>query len=501
MKYFNINRICGAVLAVIVVCTGCKKSFLDINDDPNRATDNNMTAELIFPQAAHGVGARLASGNLQFIQNWMGYMSASGDFAIQQDETTYNIDFTFGDPLWLNTYNVLFDLYLAKQKALAVGDSVLAGASTILSARLFQDLVDIYGNIPFSQAFQTDLYRTPAYDKGQDIYAALQKNLDTAIVYMNAKAKATFATIDVVNKGNQALWKKFANTLKLRLLIRQSEVSGFNPSAEITKIQNNGGVLQPGDNIDVNPGYVNEVNKQSPFYAGYGLTPGNADANTSTRANEYFVNLLDATSDPRIERIYAHPSAGGAITGTSYGLAEGNPKGANSSKMGPGLLQSAAQDQWIYPGFESKFLEAEAIARGWLPGDAQTAYEAAVTGSFVWLKVPDSLNAAAAYFTGTNSAPIANWANAGTTALEQAKFITFQKYIALCGIDPVEAWSDLRRLDMMPDNGYISVNPGKLRSFLPVRLLYPQSEYTTNGPNVRQQAVANQFESKIFWQP
>jgi hypothetical protein len=500
MKYLNINRrICGAVLALIIVSTGCKKSFLDVNDDPNRATDKNMTAELLFPQAAHSVGARLASGNLQFIQNWMGYMAASGDFSIQQDETTYNIDFSFGDVLWQNNYNVLFDLYLTKQKAMAVNDSVLAASSMILSARLFQDLVDIYGNIPYSQAFQSNAYRQPEYDKAQDVYAALQKSLDTAVTYMKATAKSTFKTIDIVNKGDKTLWTKFANTLKLRLLIRQSQVSGFNPAAEVAKIQANGGVLGAGESIDVNPGYVNEANKQSPFYANYGLTPTGAEASTSVRANDYFVTLLDLSGDLRLERFFNPPSAGGGITGTVYGLAEGNPDGAHSSTMGPGLAGSATQSQWIFPSFESLFLKAEAIARGWLPGNAQTAYEQAVTESFVWLGVEDANTEASDYMASND---FADWANAGSSALDQAKFITYQKYIALCGIDPVESWSDLRRLNMIPDKDYISKNAGRLSNNLPVRLLYPQSEYTTNGANVRAQGESiNQFTSKLFWQP
>jgi hypothetical protein len=499
MKYLNINRgLWIAAVVVIIAGTGCKKSFLDVNDDPNRATDKNITPELLFPQAANAVGSRLASGNLQFLQNWMGYMSASGDFAIQQDETSYRIDFSFGDVLWQNHYSVLFDLYLTKQKALAKNDSVLAGAAMILSARLFQDLVDIYGDIPYSQAFQTSIYRQPTYDKGQDVYAALQQSLDSAIIYMKATARTTFKTIDSVNAGNKTLWTKFANTLKLRLLIRQSEVSGFNPAAEIAKIQSNGGVLQAGQNIDVNPGYVNETNKQSPFYANYGLTPTGADASTSAKANDYFVTLLDNNGDPRLDRFYKAPAAGGPITGTVYGLASGNPDGSHGSNMGPGLARSASQDQWILPAFESLFLEAEAIARGWMPGDAQAKYEAAVTESFVWLRVDDAVAAAKDYI---DNVDIANWANAGSTASEQAKFITYQKYMALCGIDPVESWSDLRRLNMIPDKGYISVNPGRKSNSLPVRLLYPQSEYTTNGANVRAHAPVNQFDSKIFWQP
>lgn len=499
MKYFNINRrICVAALALIIVGTGCKKSFLDVNDDPNRVTDKNITPELLFPAAAHGVGARLASGNFTFLNNWMGYMSASGDFSIQQDETTYNIDFSFADVLWQNHYSVLFDLYLTKQKAQAIGDSVLAGASMILSARLFQDLVDMYGSIPYSQAFQTNAFNQPAYDKGQDVYAALQKSLDSAIIYLKGTTKSTFKGIDIVNAGDKTLWTKFANTLKLRMLIRQSQVSGFNPSAEIAKIQSNGGLLQAGQNIDVNPGYVNEVNKQSPFYATYGKTPTGAEASTSTRANDYFVNLLLDKNDARVERFYNPPAAGGNFTGTVYGLASGNPDGAHSSTIGPGVANSATQNQWIFPAFESLFLEAEAKARGWLSGDAQTTYESAVTESFVFLNVPDASNEARNYL---DNADIAMWANAGSSATDQSKFITYQKYIALCAIDPVESWSDLRRLNMIPDKGYISVNPGRLANNVPVRLLYPQSEYTTNGTNVRNQGTINQFTSKIFWQP
>ena len=496
MKYFNINsRICGAVLAVIVACTGCKKSFLD-NSDPNRPTDANMTAVLIFPQAAHNVGVRLASANIRFIQNWVGYMAQAGDYAILQDETSYNISFNFGDALWQNEYNVLFDLYLTKQKAQAVGDSVLAGASMVLSARLWQDVVDIFGNIPYSKAFQNNITQQPAYDKAQDIYAALQTSLDSAIIYLQGTPKGTFSSVDIVNNGDVTLWTKFANTLKLRLLIRQSQMSGFNPAAEIAKIQANGGVLEAGENIDANPGYVNDVNKQSPFYANFGYTPTNSEAAASVRANKYFVDLLKTTNDPRLSRFYKAPSNGGPITGCQYGLSAGNPVGKASSYFGPGLVGSATQDQWIFPAFESMFLEAEAIARGWLPGDAQTAYEDAVTESFTWLGVPNAVTAASTYLT---SSAIANWANAGTTALEQAKFITTQKYIALCGIDPVEAWSDIRRLDMLTDKGYISVNASK--PTLPVRILLPQTEYTSNGDNARAQGTISQFDTKMFWQP
>ena len=101
------------------------------------------------------------------------------------------------------------------------------------------------------QAFQSNIYPHPAYDKAQDIYDSLLLSLDTAINYMSTTCPAHLLKADVVNHGDQIKWIKFANTLKLRLLIRQSEVSGFDPSAEIAKIQNNGGVLAAQVNLSV----------------------------------------------------------------------------------------------------------------------------------------------------------------------------------------------------------------------------------------------------------
>ncbi|MEO5563471.1 MAG: SusD/RagB family nutrient-binding outer membrane lipoprotein [Chitinophagaceae bacterium] len=514
MKYIKKKKALLIVAATLSLLAGCKKDFLDINDNPNNPTDNNITPELIFVAGAEGAGARQASGNFRFLNSWVGYASAAGDFAIVQDETTYNIDFSFSDPIWANHFNVLFDLHLAKQKALAKGDSVLAGASMILSAKLWQELVDIFGNIPYSQAFQNNATRVPDYDNAKDIYIDLQKKLDTAKTYMSATAKLNFNSyIGAIVKigpetlgggtvsAKQANWIKFANTLKLRLLIRQSETSGFNPAAEIAKMTIGGtlNILREGQTVAVNPGYVNDDNKQSPFYGVYGFTPTGGDANTSTRANKYIVDVLKANGDVRLNRYFA--PVGASVVGTVFGAATGNPGGAASSKFGPGLLGDAAegpsQDQWIFPSFLSLFLEAEAITRGWVTGSAQTAYENAVRESFVWLGVPNAAAAATSYL----ATPVADWANSGATPLAKAKFIAYQKYLSLVGIDPLEAWSDIRRLNMVTNMGYITVNPGRIGNVLPNRLLYPQTEYTTNATNVNAEGTVNLFTSKIFWQP
>lgn len=502
---------------IIAGFTSCKKNFLDVNNDPNRVTDANVTPELIFPQAATAVGQRAASGNFLFLDQWMGYIAQNGTFAPQQDLLTYNIDFNFGDALFQNHYHVIFDLHQAEVKGYASGDTTLAAASIILSAKLFQELVDLYGDIPYSQAFNVNTYTHPAYDKAQDIYNALQKRLDTAIIYMGLNVPKIFNSANVVKCAGGPItttqWIKFANTLKLRLLIRQSEVKGFDQTGEIAKIQNTGGVLGRGESVSVNPGFVNDVNKQNSYYANYGWSPTGVVSTSADNANAYIVNILKSTGDPRIGRIFSPVGFTGTnFVGAVFGAALATvPTGTNLSYFGPGLVgninptskagdgSGAAQDQFIYPSYESRFLYAEAVARGWINADAKATYIEAVQESFNWLGVPNADSAALAYIAKNPS--IADISTAGATPLAKAKFIAYQKYIANTAVDPLESYSDERRLNFLTDNGYISIAPGKLSTTLPLRLLYPQSEYTTNAENVLKEGTIDPFKTKLFWEP
>lgn len=507
MKRFINKKIIAGISVAALVFAGCSKDYLDINSDPNRVTDDNVTPELIFTQAEQAVGALPVNG-YAFLQNWMGYFAPNGDFAPNQTEQTYKIDFGFGDPLWQGSYNVLFDLHQSKTKALAEGNTVLAAANMILSAKIFQELVDLYGNIPYSQAFQSETYSTPTYDDAQTIYTGLLATLDSAVTYMQTAGPSSFAKADIIAAGDQNKWIHFANTLRLRIALRQSQVSGFNPSDIISKIESSGGVLSDGENITENPGYLNDVNKQNPFFASFGFDPTGVKANTSTGANNYIVSILSSSADPRLERFFQ--SVNGNFNANIYGDQPGLLyNGASTSYFGPGLIGNpnddgtytlgASQSQWIYPAFEALFLKAEAIARGWMTGDPKAAYEDAVTQSFIWLGVTDAQAAAEAYLSDPDNTN-GNWDYAGSSVTDRVNFIAFQKYIANTGVDPLESYSDQRRLNFLPD-GYISTNPSRVANTLPLRLLYPQSEYTTNSASVNAEGTIDAYSSKLFWEP
>ena len=155
-------------------------------------------------------------------------------------------------------------------------------------------------------------------------------------------------------------------------------------------------------------------------------------------------------------------------------------------------------NQFIYPSYESMFLYAEAVARGWIPGDANAALAASITESFAWLGVPDAATAAASYIAAN---PSITTMGSASTPLARDRIVAFQKYIANTGIDPQESFFDQNRLHFLTDNSYISTLPTKISDVLPLRYLYPQSEYTTNGVNTPKQVAGDEFTKKLFWQP
>lgn len=488
--------------AVAVAGTGCKKA-LDINYDPNNVVESNITAPLVLPQAMSATGA-ISSVPYNWLNHWMGYWAPAGDFAPNAQEQTYNIDVNFQNGHWINYYNTLYDLTVSERKAAAKGEAYYQAMAMITKAFLYQGLVDIYGNVPYTQAFNSTI-STPVYDNGQLIYNDLQLKLDEAIALIkniSVPGGSPIVSVDIVFHGDAQKWVKFANTIKLRMLIRQSQVPGFNPATEIARIQANGaGFLMSGESASANPGYQDDVGKQSPFYGAYGFLPNGNIASNVERGNNSIITVLRSNNDPRLGYFF-RPAASpvspaipyvGNVYGSPPTSSSGPTGGSRLSTIGEGLTRSASQNQWLVTSVESMFLQAEAIQRGWLPGNAQTAYENAVRESFTWLGVPNAVSSANAYMSSATA--IADWG----TAANKISLIVYQKYIALCGINPLEAWSDYRRLGIPASSAIISADPVRLSNNLPVRLFYPASEYAVNAGNVLAQGTINQFTSNIFW--
>lgn len=494
-----------------LVLTGCKKDFLDINNNPNQAVSTNIDPSLILPGVLSNMAGRVGTG-YGFLNNWMGHHAPSGSFSSNTEETTYNITTGFATGQWTGWFDLANDAELLRSKAKELGMEMYEGMAKIMKSFAFQQLVDQYNNVPYSKAFDLAGNIRPGYDDGRTIYNTLLNEINDGInLIKNADAnKNTNVDKSDIMFGNsdatvqKAKWARFGNTLKLRLLIHMSQVAGFSPAAEIARIQAEGsGFLLPGENADVNPGFVTD--RPAPFWSTYMFNIQGQASNTFFRANNFVLGQMQSLSDPRIP-FFFKPVTSTAFPpntyrGVDYGLPPltsntqdrlSNIGGADAPGSAPkGIGKAFNMRSWLITSFEARFLVAEAIQRGWLAGNAQTAYEDAVRESFRWLLVPGADAAANTYMAQANVKT--NWA----TATDKLGLISWQKYYALCGIDGLETWTEVRRLEKVVPP--LSVAPGRTSGSFPVRLLYPQAEYNFNTSNVNAQGTISQFTSKVFW--
>jgi len=528
MKKQIINIISAAFILAMVA--GCKKGYLDINNNPNSAT--NTTPELVLPQALATTAAQesaVGTATNLFASCWLGYWAPSGSYSVSStDPASYYQSTGFGDGTWQAFYHNLEDYTYIEQAGKAENKPFYEGAAKIMKAIVFQQLVDMFNNVPYSQAFLGTANITPKYDNADSVYMAITSQLDSGVILMqNPLALATGSSIsvsDVMFGGNTTSWIQFANTLELRILMRQSQViSQSYLNSELANITKNGQGFLTAD-ASVNPHYLNSStasgNQQSPFYGFFVTTTGLRTTGGSSdyyRGQQYMITYLVKHNDTfRLKRIFSPGGTdlipGGSNDATIYPASAyvGNVLGqgtlglggSGASSVGEGLLRSPGQPSILISAAESYFLQAEAALRGWtgFTGAAANFYNG-VLASFTYLESnnPNGNNAANEATALTSQADLTTNYNACSTDAQRLACIIRQKWIAMDGISPFEAWCDYRRTGQPSDipvslSPYIDKPPT-----MPIRILYPLSEYNVNTANVDAQGTINAHTSPVFW--
>ena len=514
--------------AGLAILGGCQKNFLDINNNPNSPAQADPA--LVLTNALVQT-ARIVSVDYLYINGTQNYYGSSVRAATPGPITTNNFTSSDFAGSWHDNYHNLNDYAYIEQSGVAANKWFLVGAAKIMTALDFQMLVDSYNDVPYSQALDLNNL-TPKYDKGQDVYNGCIQQLDSAVAILeNTPLVSVYnpGNADVMFQGNSTMWIKFANTLKLRILLHEIGVSSQQSTiqTEMQKIASDPiGLLGSGESATVNPGYATDAAAHlNPLYSNVGYSITGAAALIGAAGNNYFINKLNSYKDPRIGYFYSTNVAG---------LIEGNPLGAGGNSAasyfgGPknlqnpnnlplnfippqgftgtlpttwGILQSPSQASIILSSWESLFLQAEAVQRGLLSGNAGNLYNEAVTDNFNYLNVftdgttfdsnPDDW--AKAYLSQ-------NIANVGwqASSAKPLQAILIQKYISLCITDPLESWTDYRRTGYPMDLPFSSAS-NRLYDY-PYRFIYPQSEYNTNGANVKAEGNITPVSPKIFWMP
>lgn len=241
-------------LLAITFLSSCQSLFNqpDIQRNPNAVTDVDVAT--LLAGTLLGVGMLHEDTDVRIASMWAGELAGLsrahqgfGQYIVSSQSFT-----------WSTLYPVAGQARLIQTKADAVGDTWTKGVGQVLEALIIAKATDLYGDVPYSQAFDDVQFPTPVFDKQTDVYAALQTTLDKAIVNLSAPAGLAFATQDFMYKGDVIKWKAAANTLKARLYLHTGDYAKAVTSATLGIGSTAGDLLMPhgtSQGVDQNQNY------------------------------------------------------------------------------------------------------------------------------------------------------------------------------------------------------------------------------------------------------
>lgn len=459
--------------------TSCTEDFEKMNIDPNNPTA--VPAENLLTQAQFSLSNLMWSRALNF--NFGMLMVQHFSQSEYAEATRFNQNPSNFDGIWNTFYaNGMNDLQVAMQITAANANLNEAQRNNhiavleILRVWSFQNVTDIWVNVPYSQSFNPAEFSNPQYDKQQDIYAGLVSEIDAALSKITV-ASSGFTSGDIYYGGNMEKWRRFGNSLKVRIGMRMADVEQATAKRLVSEAFA-AGVISSYDEGFHFP-FQADQRLANPFFVDN--TIGNRDDFT---LSDVLVNAMKARNDPRIPA-FANPNVSGQFVGLPFGLTDGETFALQGTASRPSTrLRSATARGYLMTHAEMKFFEAEAIQREFISGNAAEAYNAAVAASMTQWGITDQ--AAVNFYLAQpiNVYDAANWKNS----------IGMQKWIALYG-NGIEAWSEWRRLDVP----MLAVPAAAVRTSIPVRAFYPAVELGNNPTSVANAGFENEMNIKPWW--
>lgn len=464
MKFKYIPIIFSAIIATAF--SSCKDELADINKNPNEA-ENALPDYLLTGAIKNTADAYWGTNNINssllFVQHWSKIQYTDADryiFSNTDLQDLWNTGYTKG----IINFNKLIELADAQQ------NTNYRGVAKVLRSWTFLLITDAYGDIPYSQAIQIKQFVTPEYDTQKDVYFGLLDDLKSAQADLNPNGTAIAG--DLIYGGQIDRWKKFANSLRLRIALRIADREPEKTKAVLAEIAAEGGTYISSKN-DIAQLLYDKSPNQNPISNTF-------DTRNDHRISKTIVDKLRSLADPRLP-IFASKTLDATpetYVGVPNGLltSDANSLGlTKTSKPGTYFLAPSAPAV-IISYAEVLFDRAEIAARGFSSEDPAALYKQAVEESLRQYGVTEG-----EITTYTNQSSVKY--NAGN----YKKSIGDQKWIALFG-QGLEAFAEWRRLD------YPELAPavaGTLGGKLPVRFIYPGREQSLNGANYKA-AVARQ---------
>ena len=476
MKTLRSSLRLAVAAAMAMAAAGCSSDNLTgLNQNPN--IPNTPTPEFLLANGIEASVSRVFGAGLHmdiaglWVQHFAEHRFSNEDRYLISDATVSGH--------WSSFYaGPLQDLQETIELAEEAGRPNAAAQGLVMRSWVYHVVTDLWGDVGYTDALKgrdPSAGNTPTFDPQETVYKGLFTDLRAAhdaLVDGGGEVKIG----DLLYDGDTERWKRFANSLRLRLAMRLSEVDEQTARTEFADALAKGVFTSNADNAVLE--YLAGGNNVNPIFA-YERTRDDHSVSKT------IIDTLASFADPRLP-IYAKPTAAGTYVGMQNG-STAQPALTAISHIGS-YFSSDASPALVMTWAEVLFLQAEAVERGWITGDAAALYAQAIRASMEMLKVPT------ADIDAYLAQPVVQY-KGGAEGLRQ---IALQKWIALYG-NSVEAYAEWRRTGQpVLTPGPNADNGGRI----PVRLPYPSREQSLNGATLeqaKQRQGGATLDSPVWW--
>ncbi len=472
MKLFKIY----ITFFVVLVMSACTKDFEEINIDPNAPTEANSGT--LLPSAIFGPTNPHLNVQMELTNQIMQYK-------VYRNENELDAyDFVSGGntftAFWESAYKAMRDNNESIVYAQANDLNAYEGAAKILNAFFTASLTEMWIDVPFTEAAMGVDNVQPSYDNQPKVYQEVLTLLEDANDLLSKDTEGFLLGGDVLFGGDVMKWRKMANSLRLRYLLRLSNNSSINAASDINSIVSDS---------DTYP--IIESNDEAAIYDYSGLAPNTSDFSLRTALGGLspsvrFVNVLDgvdpdddADDDSRLGFFAEKPIDPSVVNGPYVGVQSGTTReeaqgtGGNAELFASQFTTKFQNDKglldFVFISYaEVQFILAEASLNGWIAtSTAQEYFESGISANFAYwgLAMP------ADFLTRTD----VSWDDSMERLMEQ-------KWIAMFFNNTLEMWGEHKR------TGLPNLVPGPLATTVtngevPTRVFYPSLEQSVNSAN------------------
>ncbi|MBW8683004.1 SusD/RagB family nutrient-binding outer membrane lipoprotein [Chitinophaga rhizophila] len=494
--------------------TSCSK-FEEINVNPNNPA--TVPAEMLLPPLiSSAAGSVSGSGNRagQFVQHlaWLGGTS--------EEDGRYNLTGASFREEWNGPMRLIKDVNQLKQIAQQSSQTQYEAIGHIMKVYILSLMSDAFGDIPYNEAGMGNVqgYEFAHYQSQQEVYQLMLADLETANQLLKALPPAATINRDILFNGDATLWRKFANSLKIRILMRQS--AKVNVAEQVAAIFNNPAEYPVFTKASEQAAlvYNNSIDFYYWFIRNLPADGSGVDFGANSRVSDVMVDMLKAKNDPRLY-IYAAPTRNSFLANR---VNPATPLEYRGQRAGLSTAEQVAQDAstglnkddysvigrrfraenraFLMTYAELLLLKAEAIHRNMgVSGDAATVFQEAIRASFDKWPAGAGNIASAPFISAEQQTAYFNQPSTilhPSTAIQQiAEQLWIDSYL-----NGFEGWAGWRRL------GYPVLKAGpSVLAPIPVRYVYSDNEQ--NNPNLVEwinQTMDGKMpthDTKVWFQP